>query len=72
MTSGEPIDESADKAIRAEIRTLLPALVARAPGEAAGMLDPYPDDFVSQMLESLNPGMAQTVLERFRIERRQK
>jgi magnesium transporter len=72
MTPSADADQSADKAIRAEIRTLLPALVARAPGEAAGMLDPYPDDFVSQMLESLNPSLAQSVLERFRIERRQK
>jgi magnesium transporter len=61
-----------DGATQAEIRALLPALVARAPGEAARMLDSYPDDFVAQMLASLNPALAQSVLERFRSERRQK
>jgi len=72
MNPPAPDGEITDEATRAEIHALLPTLVARAPGEAAGMLDPYPDDLVSQMLESLNPSMAQTVLERFRIERRQK
>ena len=65
-------DEVTDQRAHAEIRALLPALVARAPGEAAETLDHYPNDFVAQMLESLNPGMAQSVLERFGIERRQK
>ena len=65
-------DEIADEATRAEIHALLPTLVARAPGEAMTMLDHYPDDFVAQMLASLNPALAQSVLERFKIERRQK
>ncbi len=65
-------DETADHATRAEIRELLPTLVARAPGEAASMLDHYPPDFIAQMLASLNPALAQSVLERFKIERRQK
>ncbi len=65
-------DQVADESNRAEIRKLLPDLVARAPGEAARILDPYPDDFAAQMLASLNPALAQSVLERFKIARRQK
>jgi magnesium transporter len=72
MNPAAPIDETADQATRAEIHALLPTLVARAPGEAASMLDHYPDDFVAQMLASLNPALAQSVLERFKIDRRQK
>jgi magnesium transporter len=65
-------DKGTDEAIRVEIHALLPTLVARAPGEAASMLEHYPDDFVAQMLASLNPALAQSVLERFKSERRQK
>ena len=65
-------DEIADDANRAEIHALLPTLVARAPGEAASMLEQYPDDFAAQMLASLNPALAQSVLERFKSARRQK
>jgi magnesium transporter len=72
MNPSAHADHIADESTRAEIRKLLPALVARAPSEAARILDHYPDDFVSQMLESLNPALAQSVLERFAIERRQK
>jgi magnesium transporter len=72
MNPPAPSDEITDEVSRADIRALLPALVARAPGEAARTLDPYLDNFIAQMLESLNPGMAQSVLERFRIERRQR
>jgi magnesium transporter len=72
MNPPAPGDDVTDQRTRAGIRALLPALVARAPGEAAHTLDPYPDEFVAQMLESLNPGMAQSVLERFGIDRRQK
>lgn len=72
MNPSAPNEEFTDEAIRAEIHTLLPTLVARAPGEAASMLDNYPDDFVAQMLASLNPALAQSVLERFPSARRQK
>jgi magnesium transporter len=72
MNPSSHTDVMTDEATHAEIRALLPALVARAPGEAAGVLDHYPDDFIAQMLASLNPAMAQSVLERFRSERRQK
>ena len=65
-------EEITDEATRAEIHALLPTLVARAPGEAASILGHYPDDFVAQMLASLNPALAQSVLERFKSERRQK
>ncbi len=72
MNSSNDIDEVADAATRAEIHALLPNLVARAPGEAASILGHYPDDFVAQMLASLNPALAQSVLERFKSERRQR
>lgn len=65
-------DEIADDPTHAEINRLLPAMVNRAPGEAARMLQDYPDDFVAKMLASLNPALAQSVLERFASERRQK
>lgn len=72
MNPSAQTEEMTDQATRAEINALLPALVARAPGDAASMLDPYPDDFVAQMLTSLNPALAQSVLERFPNARRQK
>lgn len=72
MNPSAPAGEITDEATRAEIHALLPTVVARAPGEAASMLDHYPDDFVAKMLASLNPSLAQSVLERFKIERRQK
>jgi magnesium transporter len=72
MNPPAPAGEITDEATRAEIHALLPTVVARAPGEAASMLDHYPDDFVAQMLASLNPALAQSVLERFKIVRRQK
>jgi magnesium transporter len=72
MNSPKRDDEIADEATRAEIHALLPTLVDRAPGEVAGILDHYPDEFVAQTLASLNPSLAQSVLERFKSERRQK
>ena len=36
------------------------------------MLDPYADDFIAEMLMSLNSALAQSVLERFKSERRQR
>lgn len=72
MNPPDHIDKTADDATRAEINALLPTLVARAPGEAASMLEHYPDDFAAQMLASLNPALAQSVLERFKSARRQK
>ena len=68
MNSPEREEKIADSAKRAEIHALLPTLVARAPGEAASMLDPYADDFIAEMLMSLNPALAQSVLERFKSD----
>jgi magnesium transporter len=65
-------DAISDDATHAEIKALLPKLVHRAPGEAADMLHDYPDEFVAGMLTSLNPALAQSVLERFPHARRQK
>jgi magnesium transporter len=72
MNSQVGITKIADDATRAEIHSLLPTVVARAPGEAASMLEHYPDEFAAQMLASLNPALAQSVLERFKSDRRQK
>lgn len=72
MNPPERADEIAKEATRAEIHALLPTLVDRAPGEVARILDHYPDEFVAQVLASLNPALAQSVLERFKSERRQK
>jgi magnesium transporter len=65
-------DAISDEATRAEINALLPKLVNRAPGDAAKMLRDYPDEFVAGLLASLNPALAQSVLERFPHDRRQK
>jgi len=70
MNSPEHENQIADHAKRAEIRALLPTVVARAPGEAANMLAPHSDDFIAEMLMSLNSAMARSVLERFKSERR--
>lgn len=54
------------------IKTLLPALIDRAPGEAVRLLGQRSDDFIAETLAFLNPRFAQDILERFRSERRQK
>ena len=64
----EPVD---DKAVAA-IKALLPAVVERAPREAVKMLEPYPPEFVAQMLELLNASIAQDVLACFPSDFRQK
>lgn len=46
-----------------ELERLFRALVARAPREAVKLLDGYPETFVVDMLELLNPAMAVDVLE---------
>lgn len=46
-----------------ELERLFRALVERAPREAAQLLDGYPETFVVDMLELLNPSMAVDVLE---------
>jgi hypothetical protein len=41
-----------------ELRKLFRAVVERAPSEAAPLLEGYPETFVVEMLELLNPAMA--------------
>jgi magnesium transporter len=72
MNPSDTANPNSDEAIRAEIKALLPALVDRSPGEAARMLQDYPEDFIAGMLASLNPALAQSVLERFHHDQRQK
>ena len=47
-------------------------MVEKAPAEAVKMLDSYPPEFAVQMLELLNPSLAQDVLGKFPSEQRQK
>ena len=72
MNPSDPTGVTSDETIRTEIKALLPALVHRSPGEAARMLQDYPEDFIAAMLGSLNPALAQSVLERFPYDQRQK
>lgn len=66
-TSVDPQNDKATSAIRA----LLPAVVEQVPAEAAKMLESYPPEFVVQTLESLNPSVAQEILEKTPDIRRQ-
>ena len=54
-----------------QLQRLFRAVVERAPHEAVKLLADYPDAFVLEMLELLNPGMAQDVLDCLPSERRQ-
>ena len=65
------IESGAIREIEPEIRTLFTKVVERDPREAAKMLEPYPDEFVVDMLELLNPAAALKILERFESPRRQ-
>ena len=51
---------------------LLLGIVEAAPVEAVKMLQPYPSEFAVQMLELLNPALAQDILACFPSDRRQK
>jgi magnesium transporter len=55
-----------------EIRKLLPSVVECSPADAAKMLTTYPEEFAVSMLEMLNPGLAQDVLDQFPAGHRQK
>src|SRR6476620_12421817 len=57
--------------IEPEVRSLFTKLVEHDPQEAAKMLEPYPDEFVVQMLELLNPASALKILQRFDPSRRE-
>ncbi|HEV3410458.1 MAG TPA: hypothetical protein VG095_09190, partial [Chthoniobacterales bacterium] len=69
MTSSEPGGASQD--LQPEVQQLFRSVVERAPREAAKMLRGYPEPFVVDMLELLNPGMALDVLECLPDARRQ-
>ncbi|PWT79913.1 MAG: magnesium transporter, partial [Acidobacteria bacterium] len=64
-------ESGAIREIEPEVRTLFTKLVETDPREAAKMLEPYPDEFVVQMLELLNPASALKILQRFNPARRQ-
>jgi hypothetical protein len=64
-------ESGAIREIEPEVRTLFTKLVERDPQEAAKMLEPYPDEFVVQMLELLNPASALKILQRFNPSRSQ-
>ena len=67
----QEIESGAIREIEPEVRTLFVKLVERDPREAAKMLEPYPDEFVIQMLDLLNPASALKILQRFDPSRRQ-
>ena len=67
----QEIESGVIREIEPEVRTLFTKLVEHDPQEAAKMLEPYPDEFVVQMLELLNPASALKILQRFNPSRRQ-
>jgi magnesium transporter len=69
--TAKEVESGAIREIEPEIRTLFTKVVERDPREAAKMLEPYPDEFVVQMLELLNPASALNILQRFDPPRRQ-
>ena len=69
-----PIPESnssEDQILAPELERLFRAVVSRAPHEAAELLHGYPEGFVVDMLELLNPAMAVDVLECLPDDRQQ-
>jgi magnesium transporter len=69
--TAKEIESGAFREIEPEVRTLFTKVVERDPREAARMLEPYPDEFIVQMLELLNPASALKILQRFDPSRRQ-
>ena len=69
--TAKEIESGAIREIEPEVRTLFTKVVERDPREAARMLEPYPDEFIVQMLELLNPASALKILQRFDPSRRQ-
>jgi len=57
--------------IEPELRELFTKVVERDPYEAVKMLEPYPDEFVVQMLDLLNPAAALKILQQFGSSRRE-
>jgi magnesium transporter len=70
--STKEIASGAVREIEPELRELFTKVVEHDPREAAKMLEPYPDEFVVQMLELLNPSAALNILQRFDLARRQR
>src|SRR6266705_48497 len=72
MSEGtKEIESGAVREIEPELRELFTKVVERDPREAVKMLEPYPDEFVVQMLELLNPASALNILDCFDPPRRQ-
>src|ERR1700746_3374812 len=69
--STKEIEFDAVREIEPELRDLFTKVVERDPREAVKMLESYPDEFVVQMLELLNPASALKILQRFNPSRRQ-
>ncbi len=69
--STKEIGAGAVREIEPELRDIFTRVVERDPHEAVKMLEPYPDEFVVQMLELLNPASAINILQRFAPPRRQ-
>jgi magnesium transporter len=69
--STKEIASGAVREIEPELRELFTKVVERDPREAVKMLEPYPDEFIVQMLELLNPASALNILQRFDLARRQ-
>jgi len=69
--STKEITSGAVQEIEPELRELFTKVVERDAREAAKMLEPYPDEFVVQMLELLNPASALKILQRFDPPRRE-
>src|SRR5437867_10149077 len=69
--TAKELESGAIREIEPEVRTLFTKVVERDPREAAKMLEPYPDEFVVQMLELLNPASALRILQRFDPSRRE-
>lgn len=65
------ITSSEDQILAPELERLFRAVVSRAPHEAAELLHGYPEGFVVEMLELLNPAMAVDVLECLPDDRQQ-
>lgn len=66
-----PLVPAGAQDVAPEIERLFRAVVERAPREAAKMLADYPEPFVIEMLELLNPAVAQDVLDCLPDVRRQ-
>jgi magnesium transporter len=69
--STKEMASDAVREIEPELRELFTKIVERDPHEAVKMLEPYPDEFVVQMLELLNPVAALKILQRFKSTRRE-